>query len=177
MRRPFAPLTPAKEARMMTRKRMVSVAVVVLLAGGIPARAERGSRPGSEPAEAAKGPGCEGGPPAVVAQFLLLAPEQVQALGQLLQEREQALAPIQQEIAAREQLIEQLIASGGDPAEIGQLVVEVHQLRQAAQAVQAQFLSGFQSLLNDAQRQQWAQVQMAARLQPVVPAFVALGLL
>ena len=152
---------------MMTMTKVAGVAVALTLAGPMAARA----------AEASKGPGCEGGPLAVVAQFLTLAPEQVQAVAQLLAEREQSMAPIQQQIAAREQLVAQLIASGGDPAQIGQLVVEIHELRQAAQAVQAQFLAGFQSVLTGPQRQQWAQVQMAARLQPVVPAFVALQLL
>ena len=122
------------------------------------------------------GEACEGGPLAVVAQFLTLAPEQVQAVGQLLQEREQALAPIQQQIAMHEQQIAALLANGGDPAQIGQLMVEVHQLQGAAQGVQMQFLAGFRSVLNEPQRQRWAQVQMAAQLQPVVPAFQALRL-
>ena len=162
---------------MMTRTRMGGAAVALLLAVALPVRAEQASRRGGDAAEAAKGPGCDGGPLAVVAQFLTLAAEQVQAVGQLVQEREQALAPIHQQIAVREQIIEQLLASGGDPAEIGQLVVEIHQLRQAAQAVQAQFMAGFQSVLSEPQRQRWAQVQMAAQLQPVLPAFVALRLM
>ena len=162
---------------MTRRTRVAGAAVALLLAAAVPARAEKVSKRSGDPAEAAKGPGCDGGPLAVVAQFLALAPEQVQAVGQLLQEREQALAPIHQQIAMREQLLEQLLASGGDPAEVGQLVVEIHQLRQAAQAVQAQFLDGFQAVLSEPQRQRWAQVQMAAQLQPVLPAFVALRLL
>lgn len=161
---------------MRTRTRVAGAAVALLLAA-LPVRAEQVGTRGGEPAEAAKGPGCDGGPLGVVAQFLTLAPEQVQAVGQLLQEREQAQAPIHQQIAVREQLVEQLLASGGDPAEIGQLVVEIHQLRQAAQSVQAQFLAGFQAVLSEPQRQRWAQVQMAAQLQPVVPAFVSLQLL
>jgi Spy/CpxP family protein refolding chaperone len=176
MRAALVPLTPAKEARMMTMKRVANVAVALLLAGAIPAGAAQASKPETEAADAAKGPGCEGGPLAVVAQFLTLAPEQVQAVAQLLQQREQALAPIHQQIAAREQQIAELLANGGDPAEIGQLVIEVHQLHGAAQAVQAQFLASFRSVLTEPQRQRWAQVQMAAQLQPVVPAFQALRL-
>jgi Spy/CpxP family protein refolding chaperone len=153
--------------------------LVLVLAGAAAVRGDEApaTQQRSDLATTAKGAGGGSGPLAIVAQFLALTPEQVQALGQLLQEREQALGPIQQQIAAREQLIEQLIASGGDPAQIGQLVIEVHQLRQAAQAVQAQFLASFNSLLTDPQRQRWAQARMAAQLQPVVPAFVALRLL
>lgn len=155
----------------------VGVALALLLAGaGALAEERGGTRSGSETADAAKGPGCEGGPLAVVAQFLALAPEQVQAVGQLLQQREQALGPVLQQIAAREQQIAVLLENGGDPAEIGQLMVEVHQLQGMAQAVQAQFLASLGSMLTEPQRQRWAQVQMAAQLQPVVPAFHALRL-
>lgn len=154
----------------------VALAVVLAGVGNLPGEERDATRPGGESTDAAKGPGCEGGPLAVVAQFLTLAPEQVQAVGQLLQQREQALSPIQQQIAAHEQQIEQLIASGGDPALIGQLVIEVHHLQAAAQAVQAQFLASFRSALTEPQQQRSAQVQMAAQLQPVVPAFQALRL-
>ena len=164
----------------MTRNsRAASAALALMLAGALPLRADdlEATQRASDPVAAAQGAECEGGPLVVVAQLLTLAPEQVQAVAQLLQQREQATTPILQQIAVREQRILQLIASGGDPAEIGQLVIEIHQLRQAAQAVQAQFLASFQSLLNDPQRQLWAQVQMAAQMQPVVPAFQALRLL
>ena len=155
----------------------VGVALALLLTGaGALAEEREVTRPGTDAADAAKGPGCEGGPLAVVAQFLALAPEQVQAVGQLLQQREQALAPIQQQIAVREQQIAALLANGGDPALIGQIMVEIHQLQGAAQAVQAQFLAGFRSVLTDPQRQRFAQAHMAAQLQPVVPAFLALRL-
>ena len=163
--------------RMSISKASGAVLAVLLAGAGILAGDEREAiRAGAEASDAGKGPGCEGGPLAVVAQFLALAPEQVQAVAQLLQQREQALAPIQQQIAAREQQIAQLLANGGDPVAIGQLMIEVHQLRQAAQGVQAQFLASFQSVLTEPQRQRWAQVRMAAQLQPVVPAFQALRL-
>lgn len=120
---------------------------------------------------------CEGGPLAVVAQFLRLAPEQVQAVATALQERQATVEPILREIALREQRIRELIAQGADPAEIGTLVVEIHHLRQAAEAAQAQFLARFGSSLNDAQRARWEQVRVAFQLQPVVPAFQALNAL
>lgn len=165
---------------MRTGKSRAGGAMLALvMAGAVPLRAqdEEATRRGSDPAAVAQVAECEGGPLAVVAQFLGLAPEQVQAVAQLIQQREQSLAPILQQIAIREQQIAELIATGGDPEQIGQLVIEIHQLRQAAQGVQAQFLAGFQSLLSEPQRQRWAQVQLAAQLQPVLPAFQALRLL
>lgn len=158
----------------MTRKAMgTALSMALVLAGAGPAQAERPVAPGTFVAQERE---CDGGPLAVVAQFLVLAPEQVETLAQMIQEREQAVGPIQQHIVAHYQSIEQLIASGGDPAKIGQLLIEVHQLEQQAQMVQAQFLASVRSLLDEAQRQRLAQAQMAAQLQPVVPAFVGLRL-
>ena len=131
----------------------------------------------AQPAEMIQAPGCEGAPVAVVAQVLHLGPDQVHAFAQLLQARQATLGPILQEIALREQRIRELVAGGGDPAEIGVLVVQIHQLRQAAEATQTQFLASFAGLLNEAQQRTWQQVRAAARLQPVVPAFAALQVL
>jgi hypothetical protein len=121
--------------------------------------------------------GCDGGPGEVVARFLALSPEQASGLGQIIVERQQALAPILAEIAAREQRIRELVAGGGSPAEIGVLVVQVHALRGQAEEVQRAALARFESLLAPEQRGRWQQVRLAARLQPVVPAFAALQLL
>ena len=92
---------------MKRMSKVVGTVLAVLLAGpSIVAAQERDATgPRTDVADAGKGAGCEGGPLAVVAQFLALAPEQVQAVAQLLQQREQALAPIQQQIAARDQQI------------------------------------------------------------------------
>ncbi|HET8647307.1 MAG TPA: hypothetical protein VFO85_17550, partial [Vicinamibacteria bacterium] len=95
------------------------------------------------PAPVTEAPECDGGPLAVVAGVLQLTPEQAQALGTLLHARQQALEPILREIAVREQRIRELVASGGNPAEIGLLMLQVHQLRQAAEAAQAHFLTAF----------------------------------
>ena len=120
---------------------------------------------------------CGPAPVAVVARFLHLAPEQAQALGQLLQARQATLAPILQQIALREQRIRELVAAGGNPAEIGTLMLQVHQLQQAAAAAQAQFLTAFAGLLDDDQRRQWEGARVAVQLQPILPAFQALQLL
>jgi Spy/CpxP family protein refolding chaperone len=161
----------------MKIKSSVTGAVLTLMLAGaapVPAQGREATEAGAEAWRSAE---CEGAPLAVVAGFLSLAPEQVQALRHLLQERQRALAPIQQAIAAHEQLIRLLIATGGDPARIGRLVVEIHQLRQLAEGVQARFLTGFESLLGDEQRERWQQVRVAATLQPVLPAFQALQVL
>jgi hypothetical protein len=116
-------------------------------------------------------------PPAVVAKVLHLAPPQAEAFMQLLQARQAAMAPLLQEMAVREQRIRELLAGGGNPADIGVLTIQVHQLQQAVAGAQAEFLAGFDGLLNDGQRRSWEQLRAAAQLQPVLPAFQALQLL
>ena len=150
-------------------------AMLALVVAGAPLPAQEPARDVRPPTDVAMPvEGCEGGPLAVVAQFLGLAPEQVQAVATALQERQATVEPLLQGIAQRENQIQVLIASGGHPAQIGALTVEIHHLRQAVQAAQAHFLAGFPTLLNDEQRSRWEQVRVAARLQPVVPAFQAL---
>ena len=155
----------------------VAAAVLALSVAWVPARAEKPDASGGGISVVAEEQECEGGPAAVVVHYLGLAPQQASALGQLLQEREQTLAPVVQQIALREQRIRELIVAGGDPAEIGTLAVQVHHLRQQVEAIQGTFLAGFESLLGLEQRARWQQVRLAARLQPVVPAFQALSLL
>jgi hypothetical protein len=165
----------------MTIKRTAAAAAVLFssLAWVVPGSAqqdERAVRPDLS-TEVAQAPECEAPPVAVVTRFLGLGPEQVHAFGQLLEARQATVGPILHEIALREQRIRELVAAGGNPAEIGTLVLQIHQLRQVAEVAQAQFLAGFAGMLNEEQRRTWEQVRLAARLQPVLPAFQALQVL
>ena len=164
---------------MTIKSRAMGAVLALMVAWAAPLLAREAAASGSMSGTVSAQPsaGGESGPLAVVTEFLGLAPEQVQVLVQLLRERQETLPPILQEIAQREQRIRELIASGGDPAAIGRLVIEIHQLRQLAEATQAQFLARFQSILNDEQRGRWQQVRVAAGLQPVLPAFQVLQIL
>jgi hypothetical protein len=162
---------------MMTILKTAAAMALMGLAGWAPLPAQESERDGAEVVRVEDGAGGEGGPVAVVAHFLGLTPEQAPLLVQALGEREQALGPILQGIAMREQRIRELIATGGSPAEIGVLVVLIHQLRQQAENVQAVFLARVEAFLDPEQRVRWQQVRLAARLQPVVPAFQALRML
>lgn len=112
-----------------------------------------------------------------VAKFLQLRPDQVEDLIELLQLRREAVVPLLQQIADRERQIRDLLASGGDPAAVGQLVIEIHQFYELIQRAQGDFMAGFQALLEDNQRQRLEAVRLALRLQPILPAFRALHLL
>jgi hypothetical protein len=91
--------------------------------------------------------------------------------------RQETIAPLLQQIAEREQQIQALLQSGGDPAAIGQLVIEIYQLKQLIQRAEQDFLAAFMNLLSSDQRMRFRQVVFAAKLQPVVEAFQTLHLL
>jgi hypothetical protein len=112
-----------------------------------------------------------------VAQFLELSPDQVDAWVQLLEVRQSAVAPLLQNIAIAESKLNQLLNSGGAPADVGALVIQIHALQQQVMLAQQSFLSNFQNLLDPDQRQKLEAVHLAAQLQPIVPYFEQLALL
>jgi hypothetical protein len=162
---------------MTTMRTVAAVALTLMASTALRAQAPDAPEAETTVVRAEQSTDCEGGPLAVVAHFLRLTPEQLPVLGQALHERQQTVGPLLQGIAMREQRIRELIASGGSPAEIGVLVIQIHQLRQQVEAAQALFLARVESLLDAGQRALWQQVRLAARLQPVVPAFQALQML
>jgi hypothetical protein len=112
----------------------------------------------------------------IVVQFLQLQPAQQPIFGQLLQARQTAVTPLFEGIAQREQQLEVLLGSGGNPAEIGVLTIQIHALQQQIMQVQQSFLANLANLLDPDQQQRLAAVHLAAQLQPVVPAFQLLQL-
>jgi hypothetical protein len=112
----------------------------------------------------------------IVAAFLQLTPNQVEALVELLRVRQETIAPLLQQIVDKEQQIQVLLETGGEPAAIGQLVIEIHQLKQLIERAQQDFLAAFMDLLNSEQRNRLRAVGQAARLQRVVEAFRTLHL-
>ena len=112
----------------------------------------------------------------VVAQFVQLRPDQVQELGQLLQARQAAVVPLLQEIQQRVQKLEALLNSGGSPANVGMLVIQIHTLQQEVEQVQQDFLSKLVNLLDPEQQQRLEAVRIASQLQPILPAFQQLYL-
>jgi len=112
----------------------------------------------------------------IVAQFLQLRPDEVQELGQLLKARQAAVVPLLQGIQQRVQQLEALLNSGGSPADVGMLVIQIHTLQQQVAQEQQDFLSNFVNLLAPEQQQRLEAVRIAAQLQPILPAFQQLYL-
>lgn len=118
-------------------------------------------------------------PPAplqVVVAFLQLTPAQQPVFGQLLQARQTAVTPLFEEIATKEQQVQLLLDSGGNPAQVGTLVIQIYALQHQIVQTQQVFLSNLANLLDQDQKQRLAAVAVAAQLQPVLPAFQALQL-
>jgi hypothetical protein len=115
--------------------------------------------------------GQETSPLQVVAEFLQLSPGQVSELGQLLQARQTAIVPLFQTAQALTQQLENLLNSGGNPAQVGAVVIQIHAVQQQIAQAQQSFLSQFVATLNADQQQRLQAVRIAAQLQPILPAF------
>src|SRR5262249_47557474 len=112
----------------------------------------------------------------IVVQFLQLRPDQQQVFGQLLQARQTVVAPLLQGIQQRTQQLEVLLNSGGNPPEVGVLVIQIHGLQQQVAQAQQGFLANFANLLDTEQQQRLQAIKIAAQLQPILPAFQVLYL-
>lgn len=113
----------------------------------------------------------EATPLQAVAEFLQLQPDQVNELGQLLQARQSALVPLLQTAQPLIQQLGNLLNSGGNPAQVGILVIQIHGLQKQMAQVQQGFLSRFAAILDSEQAQKLQAVQIAVQLQPILPAF------
>src|ERR1700674_1155541 len=113
----------------------------------------------------------EASPLQVVAEFLQLRPGQASELGQLLQARQAALVPLFQTAQAMTQQLGILLNTGGNPAQVGVLVIQIHALQQQMGQAQQSFFSHFVAILDGEQLQKLQAVQIAAQLQPILPAF------
>jgi hypothetical protein len=113
----------------------------------------------------------ETSPLQVVAEFLQLSSGQVSELEQLLQARQTTLVPLFQTAQALTQQLAVLLNSGGKPAQVGVLVIQIHGLQQQIAQAQQAFLAQFTAILDAEQLQKLQAVQIAAQLQPILPAF------
>lgn len=107
----------------------------------------------------------------VVAEFLQLRPGQVSELEQLLQARQTILVPLFQTAQALTQQLAILLNSGGNPAQVGMLIIQIHALSQQMAQAQQVFLAQFVAILDVEQLQKLQAVQIAGQLQPILPAF------
>jgi len=107
----------------------------------------------------------------VVAEFLQLRPGQMSEVEQLLQARQAAIVPLFQTAQAGIQQLGILLNTGGNPVQVGVLVIQIHASQQQIGQAQQSFLAHFVAILDAEQLQKLQAVQIAAQLQPILPAF------
>jgi Spy/CpxP family protein refolding chaperone len=126
------------------------------------------------------GPGQPGPdhPVQVVAHFLQLSDTQIEQWVEILQGLHESVRPLAETVAQRERELATLVESDGpDPAEIGNLILEIRSLRQQIDALKDQATADFEALLDEEQQQRLATVRRVAPLARLLPAFQALYLL
>jgi len=112
-----------------------------------------------------------------VINFLQLDPDQVDAWDVLWADHRASEEPLIQQIADIQALIDDLFATGApDPAELGLLVIERHDLGEELVDVHRVYLQGFQDLLDEEQLRRLEQIRTAERIQRWIPAFTAFDL-
>jgi len=140
------------------------ILAVMLLAVAVPVFAQEGGAGAPRPTE-------------VVTRFLQLSADQVNQWNVLLATREATVEPLQQQIReAERQLAELLKGDSPDPAAVGQLVIDVKELREQIGVAHQAYVQGFEALLTPEQKGKLGAIRRAARLAPLVPAFGAFGL-
>lgn len=108
---------------------------------------------------------------------LNLSDSQVVNLIQLQQQKGQALQPLAQQVAARQQKIQQMLEAGPDPAAVGQLFIEITVISKQIQEVSANFQQQAMAVLSADQRTQVQSLAPVLKLQVAAQQAVGLGLL
>lgn len=112
-----------------------------------------------------------------VINFLDLDADQVAAWDVLWAEHRDAEVPLRQQIRDVQAQIDDLFAAGvPDPAELGMLVVERHELGEALVDVHLFYVEAFHDLLDEEQMGRLGEIRIADRIQPWIPAFKAFEL-
>ena len=109
---------------------------------------------------------------------LELSDAQIQSLGQLEQQKGQAVQPIAQRMQQTQQQLEKLLqGSSPDPAAVGRLIIEISTLGRQVQQTVAGFQQQALNLLQPAQKTKLQSLSQVLVLQLAAQQAAALGLL
>jgi hypothetical protein len=113
-----------------------------------------------------------------VTNVLQLSEDQTRALIVMIQTRDAALQPIAAKVHADQEALGRLIESpNADAATAGRLVIEIHAGEKQAGEVARAAAASFEEILTPDQQQRLQFIRQAAQVEPVIPAFKAVGLL
>ena len=154
-----------KENKTMKKNALFSILCTVLLLSGGWMHAEESEDYVSAPIR-------------VVSAFLELTEEQVNTLIILREDLHSTVEPL---VAAKKGLKADLnteLTSDEPSADyVGELVIEIHFIQSQIQEAYRVYVGFFEAMLNVRQSEKYGAIQMAVRLQPVIPAFEKLGLI
>jgi Spy/CpxP family protein refolding chaperone len=109
--------------------------------------------------------------------FLELSDAQIQSLGQLEQQKGQAVQPIAQRMQQSQQQLEKLLqGSSPDPAAVGRLIIDISTLGRQVQQIMIGFQQQALSLLQPAQKTKLQTLSQVLVLQLAAQQAAALGL-
>ena len=114
---------------------------------------------------------------AEVVGFLALTSDQAAQWDALLATREQTVAPLRAQLQGLEDQLKTLLGqSSPDPAAVGNLVLQIHGVRDQIRAADGAYLDGFGAMLGADQQAKLAFLRRADLARPVIPAFRVFGL-
>ena len=153
----------------MIRRTAVVIGLLVVGLCALPASAQA---PPAVPGIAPNVP-----PLQLLGRYLELSQDQVESIRALVEERRDAVRPLNDEIAEKEKALRELLESGNpDAAAVGGLALEIHGLRKEVQSAIQKFHKDFEGLLGEEQVRRLRLLRQAARLEPVVRAARELGI-
>ena len=107
-----------------------------------------------------------------IVNFLQLTPDQVSQWDALVVDREATVTPLRDQLEAiKEQLGELLGNPAPDPAEVGGLTIQAHDLGQQIRAANQAYVDGFEEMLDGDQTGKLGLIRGADRVRPLLPAF------
>ena len=113
-----------------------------------------------------------------VVRALQLTEEQVAQWDTLMADRRATVQPLREQLRAIEEQLRDLLGQPEpDPAAVGALVVQGHDLREQIRAADEVYRQGFEDLLDETQAGKLRFIRRAAHVQRLIPAFHRFGLL
>ncbi len=120
----------------------------------------------------------EGPPPIAVAahhqvvEFLNLTPDQVTAWDEMYIIHRDAEQPVKEDMRFLEAELREMIDAGDpDPATVGDLVLQIADLRAELGEIHMMYHEDFMALLDENQTRRLGFIARADRVQPIIPAF------
>ena len=149
---------------------LIAAALLVL---AVPAAAQEGPLDGE-----VDNPCLPGAAQDIIAGFLELDVDQLTRWDELIADREAAAQPLREAMAGIQAELEALLSSEDpDPYEVGDLVIQRHDLGGELADVQRTYVEGFDAMLDEEQMDRYHFIRRAERAQPLFVPFRIMDLL